>query len=274
MESASFLWQDVHFQIIESQASALLHDHLLLHRAKRSKSKDASLIFIPEKGGKQCRPSKSISSIGFLALVTSVVNAVISASNNINNNNNNRNNNNNDLNDNNNNVQVGNLGSMQMNMNMVMAGRQLEKFKHEKKAIKQKIRALQKEASVHNNSTSNEKQKESRPLLSAPTFVQQEDNDWSKDVRKELSSILEGIPTIEDKPTDNNKITRVYWGQFGTLEMFSIRFLQGVLQHGDDELLANLNAASPIQQIIFSWACLLLTFGSLPLAQILLTKVN
>ncbi len=78
--------------------------------------KDAPLVFIPEKGGKQCRPSKSISSIGFLALVTSVVNAVISASNNINNNDNNRNNNNNDLNDNNNNVQVGNLGSMQMNV--------------------------------------------------------------------------------------------------------------------------------------------------------------
>ena len=48
--------------------------------------------------------------------MTSVVNAVISASNNVNNNDNNRNNNNNDLNDNNNNVQVGNLGSMQMNV--------------------------------------------------------------------------------------------------------------------------------------------------------------
>ena len=88
-------------------------------------------------------------------------------------------------------------------MNMVMAGRQLEKFKHEKKAMKQKIRALQKEANEHNNSTSKEQQKESRPLLSAPTFVQQEDNDWSKDVRKELSSILEGIPTTKDNPTDN-----------------------------------------------------------------------
>ena len=84
------------------------------------RSKDAPLIFIPEKGGKQCRPKQSVSSIGFLALVTSIVNAVISASNNINNNNNNRNNNNNDLNDNNNNVQVGNLGSMQMNVCFIL----------------------------------------------------------------------------------------------------------------------------------------------------------
>ena len=98
----------------------LKHKYLsILMRTKKNslcRSKEAPLIFIPEKGGKQCRPSKSISSIGFLALVTSVVNAVISASNNVNNNDNNRNNNNNDLNDNNNNVQVGNLGSMQMNV--------------------------------------------------------------------------------------------------------------------------------------------------------------
>ena len=101
-------------------------------------------------------------------------------------------------------------------MNMVMAGRQLEKFKHEKKAMKQKIRALQKEANEHNNSTSKEQQKESRPLLSAPTFVQQEDNDWSKDVRKELSSILEGIPTTKDNPTDNSGLLGSIW-HFGNV---------------------------------------------------------
>ena len=56
----------------------------------RSQKNKAPLIFIPEEGGKQCRPSKSLSSIGFLALVTSIINAVIQASNNINNNNNNR----------------------------------------------------------------------------------------------------------------------------------------------------------------------------------------
>ena len=99
---------------------------------------------------------------------------------------------------------------------MVMAGRQLEKVKHEKKAMKKKIRALQKEASEHNNSTSKEQQKDSRPLLSAPTFVQQEDNDWSKDVRKELSSILEGIPTTKDKPTDNKGLLGSIWN-FGNV---------------------------------------------------------
>ena len=52
------------------------------------RAQEAPLIFIPEEGGKQCRPAQSVSSIGFLALVVSIVNAVLIASNNINNNNN------------------------------------------------------------------------------------------------------------------------------------------------------------------------------------------
>ena len=66
-----------------------------------------------------------MSSIGFLGLIISVINAVMSVANNLNSNNNNRNNNNNDNNDNNDNINIANLNSMQMNMNMVMAGRSL-----------------------------------------------------------------------------------------------------------------------------------------------------
>ena len=53
MDSISLPWQDVHFQLLESQMSALLHEQTVMHRIKRSKSKDAPLIFIPEMDGKQ-----------------------------------------------------------------------------------------------------------------------------------------------------------------------------------------------------------------------------
>ena len=82
-------------------------------------------------------------------------------------------------------------------MNMVMVGRQLEKFKHEKKAIKKKIRALQKLANNTKNSSSIESPKNSGPLLVTETANVQEqvNNDWTSEVRTELFSILEGIPT-------------------------------------------------------------------------------
>ncbi len=80
MEALS-LWQDLHFNMLESQVASLVaNNDFLLHRSKRSKTDSAPMILIPEKGGKQCRPAQSISSIGFLALVMSVVNAVIQVS--------------------------------------------------------------------------------------------------------------------------------------------------------------------------------------------------
>ena len=105
------------------------------------------------------------------------------------------------MNDNNNNVQVGNIGSMQMNMNMVMVGRQLEKFKREKEKFKERIKGLRKGIYKVSNGASN-------VLLQGNTIpnpLQQErDEDWSKDVRNELSSILEDIPTDTNKPAENS----------------------------------------------------------------------
>ena len=66
-----------------------------------------------------------LSSIGFVGFILSVVNAAINIVNNANSNNNDRNNNNNDNNDNNDNINIANLNSGQMNMQMVMAGRSL-----------------------------------------------------------------------------------------------------------------------------------------------------
>ena len=65
---------------------------------------------------------------------------------------------------------MGNIGSMQMNMNMVMVGRQLEQFKQEKKRIKAKLNA-KKETWV-----SHPKGKTSVP--------QKEDDDWNKNCIK------------------------------------------------------------------------------------------
>ncbi|XP_023321354.1 FK506-binding protein 6 [Eurytemora carolleeae] len=81
------------------------------------------MLLIPKQSDKQCIPSNQLSSIGFLGFIVSVINAAMSIANNLNSNNNNRNNNNNDNNDNNDNINIANLNSGQMNMNMVMAGR-------------------------------------------------------------------------------------------------------------------------------------------------------
>ena len=69
--------------------------------------------------------SSQLSSIGFVGLVLSLINAAMSLVNNANSNNNNRNNNNNDNNDNNNNINIANLNSDTMNMQTAMAGKSL-----------------------------------------------------------------------------------------------------------------------------------------------------
>ena len=154
------------------------------------RAQDAPLIFIPEEGGKQCRPAQSISSIGFLSLVVSIVNSVLMVSNNINNNNNNRNNNDNNLNDNNDNTNVGNIGSMQMNMNMVMVGRQLEQFKREKQRIKAKLLAMKKAAKLY----------QKQPVIPSPSDqpkppTSESYGSWASKVRGELTEMLRDIPS-------------------------------------------------------------------------------
>ena len=103
------------------------------------------MILIPSQSDKECVPSNQVwgnwhcifvntriyflfsqlSSIGFVGLVLSLINAAMSLVNNANSNNNNRNNNNNDNNDNNNNINIANLNSDTMNMQTAMAGRSL-----------------------------------------------------------------------------------------------------------------------------------------------------
>merc|ERR1711953_1406161 len=70
-------------------------------RVKRSRS-SVPMILMPRQSDKECIPSNQLSSIGFVGLVLSLLNAAMSLVNNVNSNNNNRNNNNNDNNDNNN----------------------------------------------------------------------------------------------------------------------------------------------------------------------------
>ncbi len=55
---------------------------------------------------------------------------------------------------------LGNLGSMQMNMNMVMVGRQLEKFKKDKKELWDKLQAVKRRV----NATLPSRAKQSSPL--------------------------------------------------------------------------------------------------------------
>ena len=103
------------------------------------------MILMPSQSDKECIPSNQVwlccnnslhislqlSSIGFVGFILSVVNAAMNIVNNANSNNNDRNNNNNDNNDNNDNINIANLNSGQMNMQMVMAGRSLwTRLKH------------------------------------------------------------------------------------------------------------------------------------------------
>lgn len=111
----------------------IMADHQLTGHALMKRSDYGSsvpMILIPKQSDKECIPSNQLSSIGFLGFIISVVNALISVANNLNSNNNNRNNNNNQNNDNNDNINIANLNSMQMNMNMVMAGRGLKDSPH------------------------------------------------------------------------------------------------------------------------------------------------
>lgn len=109
---------------------------------------------------------------------------MIQAANNINNNNNNRNNNNNDVNNNNNNVNVANLASMQMNMNMVMVGRQLEHLKKDKERLKARLQ----------NVKAMEEKVDSTTLSPAASG-----DDWMISVKQELSNMLGDIPATGKK---------------------------------------------------------------------------
>merc|ERR1711953_1628380 len=78
-------------------------------RVKRSRS-SVPMILMPRQSDKECIPSNQLSSIGFVGLILSLINAAMNIANNANSNNNDRNNNN-DNNDNNFNVNIANLNS-------------------------------------------------------------------------------------------------------------------------------------------------------------------
>merc|ERR1719483_1192882 len=106
----------------------LLPSFISHNRVKRTPSKSSTsvpMILMPSQSDKECIPSNQLSSIGFVGFILSVVNAGMNIVNNANSNNNDLNNNNNDNNDNNDNINIANLNSGQMNMQMVMAGRSL-----------------------------------------------------------------------------------------------------------------------------------------------------
>lgn len=82
-----------------------------------------------------------------------------------------------------------------MNMNMVMVGRQLEQYKQERRKIRSKLRAMKKAAASGASQATGENPNKSslRKEVTLSTKSSKGD-DWIEDVRRELSSLLDGIP--------------------------------------------------------------------------------
>ena len=88
-----------------------------------------------------------------------------------------------------------------MNMNMVMVGRQLEKFKREKKEILKKLQAMKKAANLTSTATAATTPTTTLSPTSTPSPLENED--WMNGVRQELSNMLEGIPVENEKKKTN-----------------------------------------------------------------------
>ena len=106
-----------------------------------------------------------------------------------------------------------------MNMNMVMVGRQLEKFKREKKDIIKKLQAMKKAANNNEPSTTTTTSttpssiilEKSDPSSSSST------GDWMKGVKEELSNMLDGIPVDKKRPGKSGALESL-WDFWGTLD--------------------------------------------------------
>ena len=106
-------------------------------------------------------------------------------------------------------INLGNAGAAQMNMNMVMVGRQLEKFKREKKDIIKKLQAMKKAANINKVvtpttiTTTTSTTPPTSPILlekSDPSSSSSSTGDWMEGVREELSNMLDGIPVDKKGP--------------------------------------------------------------------------
>ena len=125
-------------------------------------------------------------------------------------------------------INLGNAGAAQMNMNMVMVGRQLEKFKREKKDIIKKLQAMKKAANINKVVTSTtittttSTTPPTSPILlekSDPSSSSSSTGDWMEGVREELSNMLDGIPVDKKGPPPGKSgALGSLWDFWGTLD--------------------------------------------------------
>lgn len=87
-----------------------------------------------------------------------------------------------------------------MNMNMVMVGRQLEQYKQERRKIRSKLRAMKKAAASVATAGDNLNRSSLRKVTLSTESSK--GDDWIEDVRKELSSLLDGIPAVSPSSTE------------------------------------------------------------------------
>ena len=123
-------------------------------------------------------------------------------------------------------INLGNAGAAQMNMNMVMVGRQLEKFKREKKDIIKKLQAMKKAANINKVVTSTTITTTSTTPPPSPILLEKSDpssssstGDWMEGVREELSNMLDGIPVDKKGPPPGKSgALGSLWDFWGTLD--------------------------------------------------------
>ena len=93
-------------------------------------------------------------------------------------------------------------------MNMVMVGRQLEKFKREKKEILKKLQAMKSAANLTSSAKAATTTSATTPTTTwtaSSTPSPLENEDWMNGVRQELSNMLEGIPVENEKKKTNSE---------------------------------------------------------------------
>ena len=129
----------------------------------------------------------------------------------------------------NDNTNVGNIGSMQMNMNMVMVGRQIEQFKRDKQRIKAKLKAIKMMA--------NKSQSEIPPQ--EKEMKVEEDNNWTSEVKDELTQLLKDIPATIDGENDEEErgrnslsVQSLGNGQFQNLFHYSLLLCRRIILVG------------------------------------------
>ena len=93
---------------------------------------------------------------------------------------------------------------MQMNMNMVMVGRQIEQFKRDKQRIKAKLKAIKMMASKSQSEPPPE-----TPPQETKMKMEKDNNNWTSEVKDELTQLLKDIPaTIATKNGEDDEEER------------------------------------------------------------------